>query len=316
MSTKNLARTVIEGGRYRGNAERRRSSNGQERTAAHQTSTLLRDRLDADAVVYAPRTPVRRSFDDKLGAANRWLGAQVGRPWNKVRSELCARFDARTTAGRHILFDHLLQSGLVSRAFARDLGAARGTGDSSVTHSTINGDLVRIRVWTPIHELESDAIRQLKAVASLPWVAHHVAVMPDVHVGKGATVGSVIALRGAVAPAFARRGPAHEPNTGQKELQLAGFGASDQRRRVPQRSRRDRRSAKCGAGRARVRPAGNSFATRDHFGGALAVRNSNLQFKVRFQLLRPCRRGIAAQPNPRKCCGLTQCAPNRETRVT
>jgi tRNA-splicing ligase RtcB (3'-phosphate/5'-hydroxy nucleic acid ligase) len=38
-------------------------------------------------------------------------------------------------------------------------------------------------------------------VASLPWVAHHVAVMPDVHVGKGATVGSVVALRGAVAPA-------------------------------------------------------------------------------------------------------------------
>jgi hypothetical protein len=110
MSTKNLARTVIEGGRYRGNAERRRSSNGHERTAARQTSTLLRDRLDADAVVYAPRTPVRRSFDDKLGAANRWLGAQVGRPWNKVRSELFARFDARTTAGRHILFDHLLQS--------------------------------------------------------------------------------------------------------------------------------------------------------------------------------------------------------------
>jgi tRNA-splicing ligase RtcB len=70
-----------------------------------------------------------------------------------------------------------------------------------MTHSTINGDRVPIHVWAPIHELESDAIRQLKAVASLPWVAHHVAVMPDVHVGKGATVGSVIALRGAVAPA-------------------------------------------------------------------------------------------------------------------
>src|SRR5688572_5626453 len=41
----------------------------------------------------------------------------------------------------------------------------------------------------------------LPIFASLPWVAHHVAVMPDVHVGKGATVGSVIALRGAVAPA-------------------------------------------------------------------------------------------------------------------
>lgn len=67
--------------------------------------------------------------------------------------------------------------------------------------STINGDRVPIRVWANVHELESDAIRQLKAVAKLPWVAHHVAVMPDVHVGKGATVGSVIALRDAVAPA-------------------------------------------------------------------------------------------------------------------
>jgi tRNA-splicing ligase RtcB (3'-phosphate/5'-hydroxy nucleic acid ligase) len=67
--------------------------------------------------------------------------------------------------------------------------------------SIINGARVPIRLWAPAHEVESDAIRQLKAVASLPWVAHHVAVMPDVHVGKGATVGSVIALRGAVAPA-------------------------------------------------------------------------------------------------------------------
>jgi len=66
---------------------------------------------------------------------------------------------------------------------------------------TINGQNVPIRLWASPHEVESDALRQLKAVASLPWVAHHVAVMPDVHVGKGATVGSVIAMRGAVAPA-------------------------------------------------------------------------------------------------------------------
>lgn len=66
---------------------------------------------------------------------------------------------------------------------------------------TIKGERVPIRLWAPAHEVESDALKQLKAVAALPWVAHHVAVMPDVHVGKGATVGSVIAMRGAVAPA-------------------------------------------------------------------------------------------------------------------
>ncbi len=70
-----------------------------------------------------------------------------------------------------------------------------------MTSTLIKGERVPIRIWAPAHEVESEALQQLKAVASLPWVAHHVAVMPDVHVGKGATVGSVIALRGAVAPA-------------------------------------------------------------------------------------------------------------------
>jgi tRNA-splicing ligase RtcB len=65
----------------------------------------------------------------------------------------------------------------------------------------IKGDKVPIRLWANPHEVDSQALRQLKAVASLPWVAHHIAVMPDVHVGKGATVGSVIAMRNAVAPA-------------------------------------------------------------------------------------------------------------------
>jgi hypothetical protein len=60
--------------------------------------------------VYRKRTKVYQGFDDKLGPAYRWLEAQSGRPWNKVRSELFARFDTRTTAGRHIVFDHLLRS--------------------------------------------------------------------------------------------------------------------------------------------------------------------------------------------------------------
>jgi len=48
-------------------------------------------------------------FDDKLGPPRRWLGRQVGRPWNIVRSELLQRFDTRTTAGRHIVFCHMLR---------------------------------------------------------------------------------------------------------------------------------------------------------------------------------------------------------------
>src|SRR4051812_16736214 len=66
---------------------------------------------------------------------------------------------------------------------------------------TIKGRNVPIQIWAPLEEVDAQVITQLKNVAALPWVAHHVAVMPDVHLGKGATVGSVIAMHGAVAPA-------------------------------------------------------------------------------------------------------------------
>jgi hypothetical protein len=109
MSTKNLARTVIEGGRAHYNKFERRHSITVERAHTHQQEhTLLRAREVEDAL-FEPRNPVRRSFSDKLGPARRWLRSQVGRPWNKVRSALFTRFDTRTTAGRHIVFDHLLQ---------------------------------------------------------------------------------------------------------------------------------------------------------------------------------------------------------------
>ena len=64
----------------------------------------------------------------------------------------------------------------------------------------LRGETVDARLWTPVAEVESQALTQLRNIASLPWVAH-VAVMPDVHFGKGATVGSVIGMRGAVSPA-------------------------------------------------------------------------------------------------------------------
>ena len=60
---------------------------------------------------------------------------------------------------------------------------------------------VDIKLWTPVVDVEEQALTQLKNIAALPWVFHHVAVMPDVHYGKGATVGSVVAMTGAVSPA-------------------------------------------------------------------------------------------------------------------
>jgi tRNA-splicing ligase RtcB len=60
---------------------------------------------------------------------------------------------------------------------------------------------VPLKMWCDGVEVEADARKQLENIASLPFVYKHVAVMPDVHLGKGATVGSVIATKGAVVPA-------------------------------------------------------------------------------------------------------------------
>ena len=51
------------------------------------------------------------------------------------------------------------------------------------------------------HELDSRETQMAQNVASLPFVFKHVALMPDVHLGKGALVGSVIATKDAVIPA-------------------------------------------------------------------------------------------------------------------
>jgi len=67
--------------------------------------------------------------------------------------------------------------------------------------ATLKGDVVPVKLWTPLEGVESEALTQLRQIAALPWAFHHIAVMPDVHFGKGATVGSVIAMKGALAPA-------------------------------------------------------------------------------------------------------------------
>ncbi|MFD8546719.1 RtcB family protein [Streptomyces sp. NPDC059649] len=64
----------------------------------------------------------------------------------------------------------------------------------------VPGAQVPIRMWTDPATVEDVAMQQLRNVATLPWIKG-LAVMPDVHYGKGATVGSVIAMRGAVCPA-------------------------------------------------------------------------------------------------------------------
>lgn len=58
-----------------------------------------------------------------------------------------------------------------------------------------------IKMWTRGVPVEDAAVTQLRNVSSMPFIYRHVAVMPDVHLGIGATVGSVIPTRGAIIPA-------------------------------------------------------------------------------------------------------------------
>ena len=59
----------------------------------------------------------------------------------------------------------------------------------------------RIKAWVKGVPVEDGARRQLENVAGLPFIHEHIAVMPDVHYGRGATVGSVIPTKGAIIPA-------------------------------------------------------------------------------------------------------------------
>ncbi|MEU6245368.1 RtcB family protein [Streptomyces sp. NPDC047024] len=69
-----------------------------------------------------------------------------------------------------------------------------------MSYVEIPGARVPVRMWADPATVEDGALRQLQNVATLPWI-RGLAVMPDVHYGKGATVGSVIAMRDAVCPA-------------------------------------------------------------------------------------------------------------------
>ncbi len=60
---------------------------------------------------------------------------------------------------------------------------------------------VPVKSWTKGVSFEEEARQQLRNIASLPFIHKWVSVMPDVHLGKGATIGSVVPTVGAVIPA-------------------------------------------------------------------------------------------------------------------
>lgn len=61
--------------------------------------------------------------------------------------------------------------------------------------------VVPLKMWTDGVPVEEAAIDQMRKICSLPFLHHHAALMPDAHFGIGATVGSVLATKGAIIPA-------------------------------------------------------------------------------------------------------------------
>ncbi len=111
MSTKNLSRTVIEGGRVRSNKwDRRHSSRAERAKVREYLANVTKDPEFAEEETEPKRTKVYKEFDDKLGPVFRWIRSQIGRKWDEVKSEVFATFDTRNLAGKHIVFDHLLSS--------------------------------------------------------------------------------------------------------------------------------------------------------------------------------------------------------------
>lgn len=99
MATKNLARTVVEGGRDSYSKLYRKLRNRSERR--------LRFDLEGDVMHGEKRVGGSRGFADRLAPLERWLGSNVGRGWSRVYHEFCERFDERTMKGWHVR-DHLL----------------------------------------------------------------------------------------------------------------------------------------------------------------------------------------------------------------
>ena len=56
-------------------------------------------------------------------------------------------------------------------------------------------------LFAPPETIEPAALKQIENTASMPFVFKHVAVMPDCHYGKGATIGTVLATKGSIIPA-------------------------------------------------------------------------------------------------------------------
>lgn len=95
-----------------------------------------------------------------------------------------------------------MQDGLCSGRYHRGLGRKKGKKMSYQVQEVSNGK--PIKLWTEGVPVEDEARQQLVNTASMPFIFRHLAVMPDVHLGKGSTIGSVIPTLGGDHPGGGR----------------------------------------------------------------------------------------------------------------
>lgn len=109
MSTKDISRSALEGGRA--NTYERNRSHRHERSRAKVWLDAVRfDSEVAEDSVPEPREPVNKEFTDKLNPCYRWLASRKGKPWAEVFSELTSKFDTRKLSSWHIVNQHMLTS--------------------------------------------------------------------------------------------------------------------------------------------------------------------------------------------------------------
>lgn len=109
MSTKDISRSAVEGGRYGYNKWLRNESHRHER--ARTKVWLDKIRFDEEVAEYedpVPRNKVNKGFTDNLGPCYGWLASKCGQSWGDVRSKLAKTFDTRTLSAWHIVNQHML----------------------------------------------------------------------------------------------------------------------------------------------------------------------------------------------------------------
>lgn len=113
MSTKNLARTVLEGGRYSSWKHNVNDGVRSERAGARSALRVIsRDPEAADDVVVPTREKMckRGNQTDKLSPVWAFVDSRCGKSWAKVYKEICQKFPVKSLAGYHVVFGHMLKA--------------------------------------------------------------------------------------------------------------------------------------------------------------------------------------------------------------